>query len=298
MKTIIDTATDAGKFTTLLNALKAASLTEMLRGAGPYTVFAPTDEAFKHLAPGALNALLKDTKKLKTILTYHVVPGRVAAKDVKAGDIKTLEGTPLMATLDGAKVTVTTRSRAGGYRCIERRHPCDRYGHHPEGHDAARGGVKSRQRPRYAGSLLFPHLRVSFFGVTDAERSFYRGPYAPSRQLRSASRPFDANGAVSSDDPPTCTDADSDIEGAILVEASRGEPVGGLGDKASLTISRRTTAIWICGPTDALVPGSFGDLVPGQAVSAWVDGPVAESIRSRQLRRRSRSSGAAGTRYS
>ena len=106
MKTIIDTATDAGKFTTLLNALKAASLTEMLRGAGPYTVFAPTDEAFKHLAPGALNALLKDTKKLKTILTYHVVPGRVAAKDVKAGDIKTLEGTPLMATVDGAKVTV------------------------------------------------------------------------------------------------------------------------------------------------------------------------------------------------
>ena len=74
-----------------------------------------------------------------------------------------------------------------------------------------------------------------------------------------------------------CTDADSDIEGTILVEASRGEPVGGLGDKASLTIRRRTTAIWICGPTDALVPGSFGDLVPGQAVSAWVDGPVAES---------------------
>jgi uncharacterized surface protein with fasciclin (FAS1) repeats len=106
MKTIIDTATDAGKFTTLLNALKAASLTETLRGAGPYTVFAPTDQAFKNLAPGALNALLKDTKKLKAVLTYHVVPGRVAAKDVKAGDIKTLEGTPLMATLDGAKVTV------------------------------------------------------------------------------------------------------------------------------------------------------------------------------------------------
>ena len=106
MKTIIDTATDAGKFTTLLNALKAASLTEMLRGAGPYTIFAPTDEAFKNLAPGALNALLKDTKKLKAVLTYHVVSGRVAAKDVKAGDIKTLEGTPLMATLDGAKVTV------------------------------------------------------------------------------------------------------------------------------------------------------------------------------------------------
>jgi uncharacterized surface protein with fasciclin (FAS1) repeats len=106
MKTIIDTATDAGKFTTLLNALKAAALTETLRGAGPYTVFAPTDEAFKHLAPGALNALLKDTRKLKAVLTYHVVAGTVAAKDLKAGDIKTLEGTPLMTTWDGTKVTV------------------------------------------------------------------------------------------------------------------------------------------------------------------------------------------------
>ena len=106
MKTIIDTATDAGKFTTLLNALKAAALTETLRGPGPYTVFAPTDEAFKQLAPGALNALLKDTKKLKAILTYHIVSGTVAANDVKAGDIKTLEGTPLLAARDGDKVTV------------------------------------------------------------------------------------------------------------------------------------------------------------------------------------------------
>ena len=106
MKTIIDTATDAGKFTTLLNALKAAALTETLRGAGPYTVFAPTDEAFKQLAPGVLNGLLKDTKKLKAILNYHVVPGTVAAYNMKAGDIKTLEGTPLLAALVDGKVTV------------------------------------------------------------------------------------------------------------------------------------------------------------------------------------------------
>jgi len=106
MKTIIDTATDAGKFATLLNALKAAALTETLRGAGPYTVFAPTDEAFKQLAPGVLNALLKDTKKLKAILTYHVVPGTVAAYNMRAGDIKTLEGTPLVAALVDGKVTV------------------------------------------------------------------------------------------------------------------------------------------------------------------------------------------------
>lgn len=106
MKTIIDTAADAGKFATLLNALKAAALTETLRGTGPYTVFAPTDEAFKRLPTGTLNALLKDTSKLKTILTYHVVAGTVAGKDVKAGEIKTLEGTPLIAAWEGNKVTV------------------------------------------------------------------------------------------------------------------------------------------------------------------------------------------------
>ena len=102
-------------------------------------------------------------------------------------------------------------------------------------------------------------------------------PFEPVTEGCTPPEQLDPNGSVSSDDPPVCTDADSDIEGTILVEASRGEPVGGLGDKASLTIRRRTTAIWICGLTDALVPGSFGDLVPGQAVSAWVDGPVAES---------------------
>jgi uncharacterized surface protein with fasciclin (FAS1) repeats len=111
MKTIIDTAADAGTFTTLLNALKAASLTDMLRTPGPYTIFAPTDEAFKRLAPGALDMLLNDTKKLKTILAYHVVSGTLAAKDVKPGDIKTVEGTALFAvrqrtelSVNGAKV--------------------------------------------------------------------------------------------------------------------------------------------------------------------------------------------------
>jgi hypothetical protein len=102
-------------------------------------------------------------------------------------------------------------------------------------------------------------------------------PFEPVTEGCTPPEQLDPDGAVSSDDPPMCTDADSDVEGTILVEASPYEPVGGLGDKASLTISRRTTAIWVCGPTDALVPGSFGDLVPGQVVSAWVDGPVAES---------------------
>jgi uncharacterized surface protein with fasciclin (FAS1) repeats len=106
MKTIIETAVDAGKFTTLLSALEAAALTETLRGAGPYTVFAPTDEAFKKLQPGALDALLKNAGQLKSILTYHVVAGRIPAKDIKAGDVKTLEGAPLVAAMQGSEVTV------------------------------------------------------------------------------------------------------------------------------------------------------------------------------------------------
>ena len=161
MKTIIDTATEAGKFTTLLNALKAAALTETLRGARvPYTVFAPTDEAFKHLAPGALNALLKDTKKLKAVLNYHIVSGTVAANDVKAGDIKTLEGTPLLAALVDGKVTVN------GAKVVQADIDASNGVIHaidavimPKGVDAGRGGVKSRQRPRYAGSLLFRSAR-------------------------------------------------------------------------------------------------------------------------------------------
>ena len=107
MKTIIDTATDAGKFATLLNAFKAAALTDSMRAKGPYTVFAPTDEAFTHLPAGALNALLKDRNKLKAILEYHMVPGTLGTTDLKTGDITTVEGTPLMlVTQQDGKVTV------------------------------------------------------------------------------------------------------------------------------------------------------------------------------------------------
>ena len=122
MKTILDTATDAGKFKTLLNAFKAASLNESLRGKGPYTVFAPTDEAFTHLAPGALNALLKDSRKLKAVLTYHIVSGTFAAKDLKVGEMKTVEGTPLMLTshedgkftVNGAKIVQADIAASNG----------------------------------------------------------------------------------------------------------------------------------------------------------------------------------------
>jgi len=106
MKTIIDTATAAGNFTTLLGALKAAWLTDTLRTKGPYTVFAPTDDAFGRLAPGELDALLKDTRKLKTVLRYHVVEGKVVGKKVKPGYLETLEGTPMVASLEGGNVSV------------------------------------------------------------------------------------------------------------------------------------------------------------------------------------------------
>jgi uncharacterized surface protein with fasciclin (FAS1) repeats len=79
---IVETATNAGSFNTLVSAVKAAGLVETLKGEGPFTVFAPTDEAFAKLPAGTLDALLKDKAKLTRILTYHVVPGRVMARDV------------------------------------------------------------------------------------------------------------------------------------------------------------------------------------------------------------------------
>ena len=90
---IIETARSAGSFKTLLAALEAADLTDALRGAGPLTVFAPTDEAFGKLPEGTVEALLKDIPKLQSILTYHVVQGRVMAADVvKLSEAKTLQG--------------------------------------------------------------------------------------------------------------------------------------------------------------------------------------------------------------
>lgn len=81
---IVDTAASAGSFNTLVAAVQAADLTDTLKGDGPYTVFAPTDEAFAKLPPGTLEDLLKPENKdrLQAILTYHVVPGKVMAKDV------------------------------------------------------------------------------------------------------------------------------------------------------------------------------------------------------------------------
>jgi uncharacterized surface protein with fasciclin (FAS1) repeats len=92
-KDIIETAIAAGSFKTLATALGAAGLVDTLKGAGPFTVFAPTDEAFGKLPPGTVDGLLKDRAKLTAVLTYHVMPGKVMAKDVvKLSRAKTVQG--------------------------------------------------------------------------------------------------------------------------------------------------------------------------------------------------------------
>jgi len=97
-RNIVDTAIAAGNFSTFAAAIKAAGLTEALAAKGPFTVFAPTDEAFKQLPAGAYDELLKDTGKLKAILNYHVMPGQVMAKNLKAGELMTQQGTTLTST--------------------------------------------------------------------------------------------------------------------------------------------------------------------------------------------------------
>ena len=107
---IVDTAVAAGSFKTLAAALQAAGLVDTLKGKGPFTVFAPTDEAFAKIPKADLDALLKDKAKLTAVLTYHVVSGNVMAKDVKAGKVKTVQGSELTlgtaggVTVNGAKV--------------------------------------------------------------------------------------------------------------------------------------------------------------------------------------------------
>ncbi|MEO7105384.1 MAG: fasciclin domain-containing protein [Rhodoferax sp.] len=100
-KDIVDTAVAAGSFKTLATALGAAGLVDTLKGPGPFTVFAPTDEAFAKIPKADLDALLKDKAKLTSVLTYHVVAGKIMAADVKAGKVKTVQGSDLTVTTMG-----------------------------------------------------------------------------------------------------------------------------------------------------------------------------------------------------
>ncbi len=105
-KDIVDTALAAGSFNTLATALTKAGLVETLKGEGPFTVFAPTDDAFAKIPADQLNAILADKEKLTAILTYHVVPGKVLAADVvKLSSAKTVQGSEVsISTKDGVKV--------------------------------------------------------------------------------------------------------------------------------------------------------------------------------------------------
>lgn len=121
-KDIVTVAVEAGSFKTLAAALQAAGLVQTLQGAGPFTVFAPTDAAFAKLPAGTLEALLRDKEKLAAILTYHVVPGRVEAKDVvKLTTANTVNGQAVtikvengMVHIDGAMVTKTDVQASNG----------------------------------------------------------------------------------------------------------------------------------------------------------------------------------------
>jgi uncharacterized surface protein with fasciclin (FAS1) repeats len=104
---IVETAVAAGSFKTLVTAVQAAGLVETLKGKGPFTVFAPTDEAFAKLPAGTVEALLKDKAKLTAILTYHVVAGKVMAADaIKLTEAKTVNGQSfkIVAGKDGVMV--------------------------------------------------------------------------------------------------------------------------------------------------------------------------------------------------
>ncbi len=106
-KDIVDTAVAAGSFNTLATALKAAGLIETLKGKGPFTVFAPTDDAFKKLPAGTLEKLLADKAQLTKVLTYHVVAGKVMADDVvRLKEAKTVEGSMVKITVANGAVKV------------------------------------------------------------------------------------------------------------------------------------------------------------------------------------------------
>jgi len=123
-KDIVDTAVGAGSFKTLVAAVQAAGLVETLKGAGPFTVFAPTDEAFAKLPAGTVETLLKpeNKEKLVAVLTYHVVPGKVMAADVvKLTEAPTVQGSKAKVKvvdgavmIDGAKVVKTDIETSNG----------------------------------------------------------------------------------------------------------------------------------------------------------------------------------------
>jgi len=105
-KDIVATANATDSFTSFAAGIEAAHLTDALSGKGPFTVFAPTDEAFRKLPAGAWDRLLRDSAKLKAILNYHIVAGYFMTRDMKSGEVMTLQGTTLTAAVSPEEVRV------------------------------------------------------------------------------------------------------------------------------------------------------------------------------------------------
>lgn len=103
---IIATAIGDNALKTFVSAVQAAGLSDTLKGAGPFTIYAPTDQAFAKLPKGTLDALMKDKVRLAQVLTYHIVPGKTLVTEIKPGNIKTVQGDMLKLTSDNGKITV------------------------------------------------------------------------------------------------------------------------------------------------------------------------------------------------
>lgn len=104
IRNIVDAVIAEDDLTTFASAVRAAGLADALAAKGPFTVFAPTNEAFKKLSPGSYDALLNDAGKLKAVLNYHVVSGYFMARDMKSGEVMTVQGTPLTVALSSSDV--------------------------------------------------------------------------------------------------------------------------------------------------------------------------------------------------
>jgi len=105
-RNIVDTVAAEDHFTTFASAVRTAGLTDALSAKGPFTAFAPTNEAFKKLPLGAYDALMKDAGKLKAVLNYHVVAGYFMRRDMKSGEVMTMQGTPLTAAVSSSDIRV------------------------------------------------------------------------------------------------------------------------------------------------------------------------------------------------
>jgi uncharacterized surface protein with fasciclin (FAS1) repeats len=103
---LIEAATSSGTFKTFVAAAKAAGLTDTLKTQGPYTIFAPTDEAFAKVPPETMTALFKDKVKLAQVLSHHIIPGKIMVNDVKPGLTKTVDGSSITLKSDNGKITV------------------------------------------------------------------------------------------------------------------------------------------------------------------------------------------------